>query len=42
MKYFYTLMDDEKRFWIGMDCLANINPLFRKAKAIAGPHTLIK
>jgi putative transposase len=48
MKYLYALMDDETRFWIAQEVLdtkytANINPLFRHGKDIAGkrPNSLI-
>ena len=48
MKYLYALMDDETRFWIAQEVLdskytANINPLFKKGKEIAGkrPDALI-
>jgi putative transposase len=48
MKYLYALMDDETRFWIAQQILdtkytANINPLFKKGRDIAGkrPNTLI-
>jgi hypothetical protein len=48
MKYMYALMDDQARFWIAQQVAdskfsANITPLFRKAKLIAGkrPSVLI-
>jgi putative transposase len=48
MKYMYALMDDQTRFWIAQQVAdskfsANIAPLFRKAKLIAGkrPSVLI-
>jgi putative transposase len=48
MKYLYALMDDETRFWIAQQVAdtkntANVQPLFREAKQIAGkrPNTLI-
>jgi putative transposase len=48
LKYLYALMDDETRFWIAQEVLdtkntADINPLFKKVKEIAGkrPSTLI-
>lgn len=48
MKYLYALMDDETRFCIAQEVLdtkytANINPLFKHGKDIAGkrPNTLI-
>ncbi len=48
MKYLYALMDDETRFWIAQQVAdtkntANVQPLFREAKQIAGkrPITLI-
>jgi transposase-like protein len=48
MKYLYALMDDETRFWIAQEVLdtkytANINPLFKHGKDIAGkrPNSLI-
>jgi transposase-like protein len=48
MKYLYTLMDDETRFWIAQQVAdtkytANINPLFKQGKEITGkhPNTLI-
>jgi putative transposase len=48
MKYLYALMDDETRFWIAQQVAdtkytANINPLFKNGKHIAGkrPNTLI-
>jgi len=48
MKYMYAIMDDETRFWIaqqvaGTKYTADIKPLFRKAKEIAGrrPTVLI-
>jgi len=48
MKYLYALMDDQTRFWIAQQVAdtkytANINPLFKNGKHIAGkkPNTLI-
>jgi len=48
LKYLYALMDDDTRFWIAQEVLdtkntADINPLFKKGKEIAGkrPNTLI-
>jgi putative transposase len=48
LKYLYALMDDDTRFWIAQQVAdtkytANINPLFKKGKEIAGkrPNTLI-
>jgi putative transposase len=48
MKYMYALMDDQTRFWIAQQVAeskfsANISPLFRKAKEVAGkrPNVLI-
>ena len=48
MKYLYALMDDETRFWIAQQIsdtkyTADINPLFRNGKKIAGkrPEALI-
>src|SRR5208282_3303329 len=48
MKYLYALMDDQTRFWTAQEVTetkysADIRPLFKQAKAIAGknPHTLI-
>jgi transposase-like protein len=48
MKYMYAIMDDEARYWIaqqvaGTKYTADIRPLFRKAKEIAGrrPTVLI-
>ncbi|MGH9975951.1 MAG: IS6 family transposase, partial [Nitrososphaeraceae archaeon] len=48
MKYMYAIMDDETRFWIAQQVTdskfsANIAPLFRKAKLVAGnrPSVLI-
>jgi transposase-like protein len=48
MKYMYAIMDDETRFWIaqqvsGTKYTADVRPLFRKAKEIAGkrPNVLI-
>lgn len=48
IKYMYALMDDQTRFWIAQQVAdakfsANISPLFRKAKLIAGkrPNVLI-
>ncbi|MGH9984773.1 MAG: DDE-type integrase/transposase/recombinase [Nitrososphaeraceae archaeon] len=48
IKYMYALMDDQTRFWIAQQVVdakfsANIAPLFRKAKLIAGkrPSVLI-
>jgi hypothetical protein len=48
MKYLYALMDDETKFWNAQQVAdtkytANINPLFKDGKHIAGrrPNTLI-
>jgi transposase-like protein len=48
MKYLYAIMDDKTRFWIPQQvCItkytADIKPLFRKAKEVAGkrPNVLI-
>ncbi|MFY9966504.1 MAG: DDE-type integrase/transposase/recombinase [Nitrososphaeraceae archaeon] len=48
MKYMYAIMDDETRFWIaqqvsGTKYIADVRPLFKKAKEIAGkrPNVLI-
>ena len=48
MKYMYAIMDDETRFWIaqqvsGSKYVADVRPLFKKAKEIAGkrPNVLI-
>ena len=48
MKYLYAIMDDETRFWIaqqvsGTKYIADVRPLFKKAKEIAGkrPNVLI-
>jgi len=48
MKYMYAIMDDETRYWIaqqvaGTKYTADIRPLFRKAKEVAGkrPNVLI-
>jgi transposase-like protein len=48
MKYMYAIMDDETRYWIaqqvaGTKYTADVRPLFRKAKEIAGkrPNVLI-
>jgi transposase-like protein len=48
MKYMYAIMDDETRFWIaqqvsGTKYTADVRPLFKKAKEIAGkrPNVLI-
>jgi putative transposase len=48
MKYMYAIMDDETRFWIAQQVCAtkytaDIKPLFRKAKEVAGkrPNVLI-
>jgi transposase-like protein len=48
MKYMYAIMDDETRFWIAQQVCAtkytaDIKPLFRKAKQVAGkrPNVLI-
>jgi transposase-like protein len=48
MKYMYAIMDDETRFWIaqqvsGTKYIADVRPLFKKAKQIAGkrPNVLI-
>jgi putative transposase len=48
MKYMYALMDDQTRFWIAQQVAdskfsANIAPMFRKAKLVAGkrPSVLI-
>ena len=48
MKYVYAIMDDETRFWIaqqvsGTKYIADVRPLFKKAKQIAGkrPNVLI-
>ncbi|MGA7370583.1 MAG: DDE-type integrase/transposase/recombinase [Nitrososphaeraceae archaeon] len=48
MKYLYALMDDETRYWIAQQVsatkfTADVRPLFRKAKEIAGkrPNILI-
>ncbi len=41
MKYMYAIMDDETRFWIAQQVCAtkytaDIKPLFKKAKEVAG------
>lgn len=41
MKYLYAIMDDQTRFWIaqevsGTKYIADVRPLFQKAKEIAG------
>ena len=47
-KYLFALMDDQARFWIAEQVAdtkytSNIQPLFRRAKEIAGkrPNTMI-
>jgi putative transposase len=46
MKYMYALMDDETRFWIAQQVAdtkftADVRPLFRKAKEIAGKRPTV-
>jgi transposase-like protein len=46
MKYMYALMDDETRFWIAQQVAdtkftADVKPLFRKAKEIAGKNPTV-
>lgn len=48
MKYMYAIMDDETRFWTaqqvsGTKYIADVKPLFRKAKEVAGkrPNVVI-
>jgi transposase-like protein len=46
MKYMYAIMDDETRYWIaqqvaGTKYTADIRPLFRKAKEIAGKRPTV-